>query len=362
MIFGIPDELPLFKNTPENRVGLSPMGVRELTHYGAEVYVESKAGEGAGFSDDNYAQAGGNIVYSKEEAYRRADVVLKVRQPQPDEYPFIKENQVIMGYMHLITARREFLQVIRDKRLTLVSYENIQRDDGTLPMVIPMSELAGRLAVQIAARLLESSNGGRGIFLGGIPGIPPAEVVILGSGTLGAAAARSFAGIGANVYVLDIERNRLDVVSKLAFGMKITTMFATRHNIETLVRFADVLIGAVLVPKQRAPILVTREMVKTMRKGAVIIDFSIDRGGCVETSKVSPSGKFIYTEEDVIHFCMPNATTLVSRTASHVLTSTAFPFLRKIIDLGFERALEQDTALARGLSAEKGDIHQEYLP
>jgi len=361
MIFGVPKEIPQFKDIPEHRVGLSPMGVKEILLYGAKVYVESNAGVGAGFSDEDYKKAGGIIVYSKEEAYRRADIVLKVRSPQPEEYSYIKEGQVIMGFIHLITAQKEFIQTIINKKITLVGYEIVQKDDGRLPMVIPMSEIAGKLSVQLACRLLESTNSGRGILLGGIPGIPAGEVMILGGGTLGWNAALAFAGIGANVYVLDIDRDKLDRICVHTRGMKITTMFATKHNIEKLVKFADVLIGAVLVPGKRAPVLVTKEMVKTMRNGAVIIDFSIDQGGCVETSKISPSGKFIYTVEKVMHFCMANATTLVARTSTHAITSSVFPYLRTIANLGFEKAVNEVADIKRGIYAEKGKIKEEYL-
>ncbi len=362
MIFGVPKELPPFKDTPEYRVAFSPMGVHELMSHGAQVYVESKAGEGAGFSDLDYEKAGASVVYSKEEAYRRADVVLKVRRPQQEEYSCIKEGQTIMGFIHLITARKEFIRVVKDKKITLVGYEIIQRDDGRLPVVIPMSEMAGNLSVQIAGRLLESPCGGRGILLGGIPGIPPAEVIILGAGTLGCNAAKSFAGVGANVHVLDLSRDRLDRLANYTLGKKITTMFATKHNISKLAKFADVIIGAVLVPGKRSPILITKDMVESMKRGSVIIDFSIDQGGCSETSKVSPSGKFIYTVDGVIHFCMPNATTLVARTATHTITSSIFPYLRIICASGLETALKENAALKRGIYAEKGVIRKEYLP
>ena len=362
MQFGVPKEIPPFKGTDEYRVGLSPMGAQELILCGAKVYVESKAGDGAGFSDGDYEKAGATVVYSKEEAYRRAEILLKVRRPQQDEYPFIKEGQVIMGFIHLITARKEFVKIISDKKVTLIGYEIMQQPDGRLPIVIPFSEMAGKLSVQIAGRLLESPHGGRGILLGGIAGIPPAEVIILGGGTLGCNAAKTFAGIGANVYVLDIDRSKLDHLACHTANMRVTTMFATRHNIEKLIRFADVVIGAVLVPGKRSPTLVTKEMVKTMRRGSVIIDFSIDQGGCVETAKISPSGKFIYTVDDVIHFCMPNATSLIARTAAHALTSSAFPYLKLITELGFEKALKQNKALANGLYAEKGVIKKEFLP
>jgi alanine dehydrogenase len=362
MIFGIPKEVPPFKDTDEYRVGLSPMGAQELILCGAKVYVESKAGEGAGFSDSEYEEAGATIVYSKEEAYRRAEIVLKVRRPQQDEYVLIKEGQIIMGFIHLITARKEFVKLIAEKKVTLIGYEIVQTEEGKLPMVIPFSEMAGKLSVQIAGRLLESPHGGRGILLGGIAGIPPAEVVILGGGTLGCSAAKAFAGIGANVYVLDVVREKLDFLACHTSAMKITTMYATRHNIEKLVKFADVLVGAVLMPGKRSPVLVSKEMVKTMRKGSVIIDFSIDQGGCVETAKVAPSGKFIYTVDDVIHFCMPNATTLVARTATHALTSSVFPYLKSITELGFTTALRENHDLAAAIYAEKGNIRKEFLP
>lgn len=361
MIFGVPKELPPFKQTPEYRVGLSPMGAQELLFHGAKVYVETKAGEGAGFSDADYDKAGATVVFSKEEAYRRADVVLKVRRPQQEEYSFIKEGQTIMGFMHLVTAKKEFVDIVVKKKITLVGYEIMQKEDGRLPVVIPMSEMAGNLAVQIAGRLLESPGGGRGILLSGVPGIPPAEVIILGAGTLGCRAAKSFAGIGANVYVMDVARERLDTLSRHTSGSKVTTMFATRHNIEKLVKFADVLICAVLVPGKRSPVLITKEMVKSMRKGSVIIDFSIDQGGCSETSKIAPSGQFIYTVDGVIHFCMPNATTLVARTATHTITSSIFPYLKTITEKGLDEALHKNYALNRGIYAERGKINKEYV-
>jgi len=361
MNFGIPKELSPFKNTPEYRVGMSPMGAKELMLYGAKFYVETKAGEGAGFSDADYEKAGVTVVYSKEEAYRRADVVLKVRRPQQKEYAYIKEGQTIMGFIHLVTARREFHKIVKDKKITLVGYEIIQRDDGRLPVVIPMSEMAGKLSVQIAGRLLESPGGGRGILLGGIPGIPSAEVVILGAGTLGCNAAKSFAALGANVYVLDIIRDKLDHLACQTAGYKVTTMFSTKHNLEKLVKFADVLICAVLVPGKRSPILITSDMVRSMRRGSVIIDFSIDQGGCSETSKISPSGGFIYTVDGVKHFCMPNATTLVARTATHTITSGVFPYLKIMAECGLERALRENKDLSRGIYAEEGSIRKEYL-
>lgn len=267
-----------------------------------------------------------------------------------------------MGFIHMVTARKELIKTAQDKKMTIVGYEIMQDEDGRLPVVIPMSEMAGKLSVQIAGRLLESPGGGRGILLGSIPGIPPAEVVILGAGTLGCNAAKSFAAIGANVYVLDIIRDKLNSLVCQAGNSRITTMFSTKHNIEKLVKFADVLICAVLETGKRSPILITREMVKSMRRGSVLIDFSIDQGGCSETSKISPSGKFIYTVDDVIHFCMPNATTLVARTATHTISSGIFPFLKIITKKGLNTALKENYILNRGIYVEHGVIREEYLP
>lgn len=360
MIFGIPKELPRFKGVPECRVGLSPMGVQELVEQKAQVYVESRAGEGTGFSDIDYEKAGASIVYSKEEAYKRADVVLKVRPPQGrDEYGYIKGGQALMAFFHLVTAPKELIRTFVTKENTVIGYEIIQEDEGKLPAVIPMSAIAGKLAVQIAGRLLESPGGGRGILLGGIPGIPPAEVVILGGGTLGRNAAKSYAGIGANVYVMDINRDKLEGIAD-EMGGRVTTLFATKHNIEKLVKFADVLIGAVLVPGKRAPVLVTEEMVKSMRKGTVILDFSIDQGGCVETAKIAPSGEFIYTVGGVIHFCMPNATTLVARTATHAMTGAIIPYLKCLVKFGLVKALRECPGMKRGVYVHKGKVEKGY--
>lgn len=360
MIFGIPREIPPFKNTPEYRVGFSPMAAKELMLYGAKFYVESKAGEGAGFPDEDYEKAGATIVYSKDEAYRRADIVLKVRRPQQEEYLYMNEGQILMGFIHIVTARKAFIKTVQDKKMTIIGYEIMQNEDGRLPVVIPMSEIAGKLSVQIAGRLLESPGGGRGILLGGIAGIPPAEVVILGAGTLGCNAAKSFAFSGANVYVLDVVRDRLDSLVCQTSGSRITTMFSTKHNIEKLLKFADVVICAVLEPGKRSPILITKEMVSSMRPGAVLIDFSIDQGGCSETSKISPSGQFIYTVDGVIHFCMPNATTLVARTATHTISSGIYPFLKILTEKGIETTLKENYALKHGIYVERGVIKEEY--
>ncbi len=360
MNFGIPKELPIFRTIPESRVGLSPMGVRELVEYGAKVYVENDAGKGAGFSNTDYDKAGAEIVYSKAEAYKRADVVLKVRPPKKEEYGYIKPEQTLMGFFHLVTAPKDLVKLFVENKNVIIGYEIIQKENGELPIVIPMSEIAGKLAVQIAGRLLESPNSGRGVLLGSIPGIPPAEVVILGAGTLGQTAAKTFAGVGANVYILDIKREKLEEICR-HLHLNITTLHATKQNIEKMVKFADVLIGAVLVPGERAPVLVTKEMVASMKKGAAIIDLSIDQGGCIEASKVTPCGEFNYAEYGVQHFCMPTATTLVARTATKAMTCNLIPYLEYIAKYGVEESIEKCTDIKRGMYLDKGTIKKEYL-
>jgi len=276
MIIGVPKEY-IGKGLEERRVGLSPAGVKELSEMGIKVVVENGAGEAAGFSNEEYKKSGASIVYSKEEAYKRADLVLKIRAPKENEWDLLRENQALWGYLHLAVAPKRFIEILVNRKIIAVGYEVIQREDGTLPVLKPMSEIAGIMSVQIAGRLLESKGKfGRGILLGGIPGIPPADVVIVGGGTLGYYAAKAFSGIGASVYVVDKDVRRLEYIEHTLPG-RIVTMLYTRRNLEKLVRFADVLVCAVLVPGARAPILITREMVKTMRKGSVIMEFSIDQ-------------------------------------------------------------------------------------
>ncbi len=353
MIVGVPKERSALKGIEEKRVSLSPAGVRELVALGAEVYVTSGAGRGAGFTDEEYRAVGAHLVYSNEEAIRRADLVVKVQRPAPEEWEFFNERSTLMAFLHLAVAPRELLELLVTKRMTAIGLEIVQEPDGALPILRASSEIAGKMAVQIASRLLESTSGGRGILLGGIPGIPPADVVILGGGTLGYYAARSFVGAGATVYVLDKDMKRLLELDKLFEG-RVVTALATASNIEKFVAFADVLIGAVLVPGQRAPILVTREMVQRMRPGSVIIDFSIDQGGCVETSTLTPSEDFLFTAYGVTHFCAPNVPAMVARTATHALTNTLLPYVREIAHYGTLEALKRNVALRHGLYAFAG--------
>jgi len=356
MNVGIPKE----RRDLEMRVGLTPYGVGLLAHAGHVCYVERGAGEGAGFSDYDYERAGGRIVYSTEEAYRRADLLLKAVRPTLEELEWLHEGQVLCGFLHLAAARRETVQALLDKRVTAIAYETIQEEDGSLPVLQTMSEVAGRMAPQLAATFLQSNYGGRGVLLSGVPGIPAARVGILGAGVLGTNAARTFHGLGADVFVLDRSLEKLRYIDD-QFQGRITTMVAYPFNIARVARFVEVLICAVLVPGARAPILVTREMVRSMKKGAVILDFSIDQGGCVETSRPTTLRDPVFIKEGVVHFCVPNAPGVLPRTSTHAFNNAAWPYIRRIAEVGLDQAVEEMPALAKGVATRDGKIVSEAL-
>jgi alanine dehydrogenase len=353
MIIGIPKEIAVKGGLEEKRVSLSPAAVRELTSQGAQALVEKGAGEGAHFSDENYREAGAVIVYSKEEAYRRADVVVKVQVPVPEEWEFLKEEQILTGYLFLGISPTAFQQLLLDRQVLAIGMELVESDDGAHPLQRPMSKIAGKMAPQIAGRLLQGNiKGGRGILLGGIEGVPPAEVVILGGGTLGSGAARSFTGLGCSVYVVDRDLRALERVAQQTPSA--VTVSYTQSNLAKLVGFADVLVAAIQVPGEPTPVLVTRDMVKSMRKGSVIIDFSIDQGGSVETSRLTPSDDFTYSLEGVIHFCVPNVPSWVPRTSSHALSNALLPYLQTLSAKGWQGALAEMPDLRRGVCTCKG--------
>ncbi len=353
MEIGIPKEQSRPAGLPEHRVALTPAAVRELIEAGARVYVERGAGEKAGFPDEAYRQAGATVVYSPEEVYQRAELIVKIGAPQESEWEFLRPEGLLMGFLHLAAAPKALLRALEERRITAIGYEVIQRSDGSLPVLRTMSEIAGKLAPQIAGRLLEIPQG-MGILLAGLPGIPPADVVILGAGTLGSHAARCFRGLGASVYVLDRDLDRLDSLES-DLGGQIVTAVATRDNVEKFSSFAEVLIGAVYVPGERTPVLLTREMMRKMRDGTVFVDFSIDQGGCSETSRLTPREELVYVEEGVIHFCVPNVPALVARTASHALSNALLPYLRELITRG-RGALQSVEPLRRGRYLDRGEI------
>lgn len=360
MIFGIPRECTIKNVCSEERVSLVPPGVRELVESGAEVLIESGAGLSAGFSDDLYTRVGGKIVYSREEIFGRSDVVVKVSRPTPNELDIMKNKALIMAFLHLAVAGEAYVQKFVQKELTAIGYEIIQDDYGTLPILKTSSEIAGKMAPQIAGKLLETTSGGLGILLGGAPGIPPADVVIIGAGTLGYHAARAFLGLGCSVYVLDISQKALERVDQALMG-RVTTAYATKENIEKYVSFAEVLIGAVLVPGEVAPIVVTKEMVQKMRKGAVIIDFSFDQGGCIETTRLQGPSGGIFVREGVIHFAVPNCPSYVARTSSYALTNALLPFLISIQKKGIKKAIKSWRDLQKGCYIFEGKYVSKHL-
>jgi alanine dehydrogenase len=319
------------------------------------VYVERDAGVGAGFSNRDYEQAGARIVYQPQEAFGRADLVLKIARPTAEECEWLREGQTLMGLLHLAAARRSRVETLLEKGVTAIGYEMIQADDGSLPVLSPLSQVAGRMVVQVAATLAQNDRGGKGILLSGVPGVPPAEVVIIGAGTLGTFAARAFAGIGAQVYLLDRDLARLQAVDTM-LGGRAVTMVSHEFNVRKIVKFADVLIGAVLIPGQRSPLVVTREMVQTMKPRSVIIDMSIDQGGCVETSRPTTHKSPTFVEEGVIHCGVPNFPSVVARTATHAFNNAAWPYIQEITRLGIDAALEANPALARGVNTRGGAI------
>jgi alanine dehydrogenase len=350
MNIGIPKETRPF----EYRAGLSPAGVEILAGQGHQVYVEHEAGEGAGFTDLAYENAGAVIVYSPEEVFMRADILLKVARPLKRELEWLREGTAVAGLLHLASARRDKVEMLLEKKITSIAYEQIQNADGSHPVLRPFSEIGGSMTATIAARFLQSNRGGRGILLGGVPGVPPAEVVILGSGVVASYAVQSFLGLGAHVTMIS---NDLDGLQKIHQNFPgVVTLISTPRNIERATSFADVLVGAVLVTGERAPILVTREMVQAMKPRSLIIDVSIDQGGCMETSRPTTHDHPTYLEEGVIHYCVPNMPGIVARTATHAFVNAAMSYIEAIANLGVENAIATDPALEKAINTHNGEL------
>ena len=350
MNIGIPKERRPF----EYRVGLSPMGVQMLSELGHHCYIEHNAGLGAGFSDHDYENAGGRIVYSPHEVFGRADLLLKVVRPLYDEIDWLRNGTTIAGMLQLASARHDKIELLVKKEITSIAFEQIQLEDGTLPVLKPMSQIGGRMTAQIAAMLLQNNAGGKGILLGGIAGVPPAEVVIIGAGVLGTYATQEFLGMGASVTVLDTSIDALQSIVERFPG--IATMVSNPLNISRVCTFADVVLGAVMVPGERAPIVITREMVRSMKPRAIIMDVSIDLGGCVETSRPTTHEHPTFIEEGVIHYCVPNMPGVVARTATYAFNNAAFPYILDIANKGVETAIAENAALSRAVNTHKGKL------
>jgi alanine dehydrogenase len=350
MIVGVPREI----KDHEYRVALTPAGVQALVAHGHQVLVETGAGAGSGFSDAEYRAAGAELVADHAQVFQRAELVVKVKEPLPSEYDLLQPDQILFTFLHLV-AVPDLARVLLQRRVTAIAYETVEREDGSLPLLTPMSEIAGRMAIQVAARYLEKPQGGAGLLLGGVPGVPPAHVVILGAGTVGTEAARVALGMGALVTVLNRTPERLRLLQN-TLGGRLITEIAQPATIAAAVARADVLIGAVLVPGAPAPRLVTRDMVRTMRPGSVIVDVAIDQGGSVETSRPTSHSQPVYVEEGVIHYCVPNMPGAVPRTATLALTAVTLPYVLALADLGFGEAVRRDRALARGVTTYRGAI------
>lgn len=350
MNIGIPKERRPF----EARVGLSPAGVEMLTQHGHQVYVEHDAGLGAAFDDHEYENAGARLVYSPEELFMRSDLVLKVARPTKDELGWLRPGSTVTGLLHLASAREEKTQILLEKKITSIAYEQIQTADGALPVLRPFSQIGGRMSAGVAARFLQNNWGGKGILLGGIPGVPPAEVVILGGGTVGMCAADAFLGLGAHVTVIDKDVNVLQNLYRRF--PHVVTMISTKRNIERAIAYADVVVGAVLITGQRTPILITREMMRSMKPRSVFIDVSIDQGGCAETSRPTTHDQPTFIEEGVLHYCVPNMPGVVARTATHAFVNAAMPYILEMADTGIEAAIERNPAIEKAVNTHDGKL------
>ena len=346
--------IPVERRTFEFRVGLPPAGVEILKQRGHQIFVEHNAGVGAGFSDEEYERAGARIVYSPEEVFGRADLLLKIARPMKKEIEWLRPGAMIAGLLHLASARQDKIDLLLKHKITSIAYEQIEEADGTTPVKKPLAEIGGRMTAQIAAHYMQNYKGGKGILLSGVPGVPPAEAVIIGGGVAGTAAVRSFLGLGAHVSVLDMDLRALQRISDRF--PEVVTMIATPNNIARTCAFADVVVGAVLVPGERAPTVVTREMVQSMKPRSMIIDMSIDLGGCVETSRPTTHEHCTYIEENIIHYCVPNIPAAVARTATHAFVNAAMLYILDLADKDFETAIRETPALEKAISTHDGKM------
>lgn len=350
MIIGIPKEI----KTAEYRVSTVPAVVEPLVHAGHEVIVETGAGQGTGISDSHYTEVGAKIAGSPEEVYGAADMVVKVKEPLPQEYPLIRKGQVLFTFFHF-AASAELTRAMVESGAVCVAYETIEEPDGTLPILTTMSEVAGRMAIQEGAKYLERPMGGRGVLLGGVPGVRPANVVILGGGVAGASATKVAAGMGANVTVLDIN---LDKLRYLDFVMpaNVATLMSNPYNIRSVLREADLVVCAVLRHGARTPVLVTRKMLKLMKPQAVVVDIAVDQGGCFETTRPTTHTDPVYMEEGILHYCVANMPGAVPSTSTYALTNVTAPYILALADKGWKQTLRDDPGLRKGLNIAYGKV------
>lgn len=350
MIIGVPKEIKDY----EYRVSLTPDGARVLLQAGHQVVVEPSAGQGSGFSDDAYRQAGAQVAGSKAEVFQQADLIVKVKEPQLSECALFRPGQVLFTYLHLASLP-DLTKALVAADIMAIAYETVEARDHSLPMLRPMSEIAGRLAVQVGAHYLGTVQGGRGLLLAGVPGVPPAHVVVLGAGVVGTSAVRIAVGMGARVTVINLDLDRLRFLDDL-YGGRIATCAATESAIERAVVDADLVIGAVLVPGARAPKVVSRALVKKMKPGSVIVDVAVDQGGCCETTRPTTHSDPVYVVDGVLHYCVTNMPGIVPHTSTLALTNTTLPYIVRLASEGVEKAIRADSGLAKGVNVMNGRI------
>lgn len=350
MIIGVPKEI---KNN-ENRVALTPAGATELVKRGHEVYVQSTAGTGSGFSDEEYTSAGANILPTMEETYGIAEMIMKVKEPIEEEYNLIKEDQLLFTYFHF-ASYEPLTKAMMDSNAVCLAYETVEKEDHSLPLLVPMSEVAGRMATQEGAKYLEKPMKGRGILLGGVPGVKPAKVLVIGGGIVGTQAAKMAAGLGADVIIMDVNLDRLrhldDIMPK-----NVRTVMSNEYNIREFVKTADLIVGAVLIPGAKAPSLVTKDMLKTMQPGTVLVDVAVDQGGCIETCKPTTHENPTFIIDEVIHYCVANMPGAVPYTSTMALTNATLPYAIQLANKGWKQACKDNEELRKGLNIVKGDV------
>lgn len=353
MIIGVPKEIKI----SENRVGLTEAGVRQLVKEGHSVYVQKDAGIGCRIANEDYLSAGAKILDSAKEIYAKADMIVKVKEPLPDEYELLRENQILYTYLHL-AAEPKLTKVLCDRKVKSIAYETIQLEDGSLPLLTPMSEVAGRMATQVGAFYLQKDHGGKGILLGGVTGVERGKVAIIGGGVVGINAARMAVGLGAEVTILDVNHRRLEYLDDIFQG-RVTTLHSNTQNIERAVVESDLLVGAVLVTGWKAPVLVTKDMIERMQPGSVVVDVAVDQGGCIETCRPTSHQNPVYEINGVIHYCVPNMPGVVARTSTYALTNATLKYASMIAQMGVEDAIGRDKALFKGLNVYGGHVTYE---
>ena len=350
MIIGVPKEI----KSNESRVSMTPAGVYELVKQGHTLFIQSMAGEGSGFPDSDYLQAGGKILDSIEEVYDLAEMIVKVKEPIQEEYHLVKENQIVFTYFHFASSS-ELTEAMVNSNSVCIAYETVEDENGNLPLLQPMSEVAGRMAIQQGAKYLERPVKGRGVLLGGVPGVPPGKVLILGAGVVGIQAAKMAAGLGAQVIMMDIDMQRIRYVNDI-MPSHVITEFSNEYNIRKHIKTADLIVGGVLIKGAKAPYLITKDMLRDMRPGTVIVDVAVDQGGCVETSRPTTHEQPVYIIDDVVHYCVANMPGAVPCTSTIALTNVTLPYIVQLANKGWLKATNENPELRNGLNIVKGEI------